>query len=57
MKKNDKILECGLFALASIACTFVSAALGAVSVAKGIKCANEQEKKDILEKELNRYNS
>ena len=57
MKKKDEILSCGLFAVGSIACTFISAALGAVSVAKGIKCAKEERNKDILRKELDRFNS
>lgn len=57
MKKKDEILTCGLFALGSIACTFLSAALGAVSVAKGIKCAKEERNKDILRKELERFDS
>jgi len=57
MKKKDEILSCGLFAVGSIACTFLSAALGAISVAKGIKCANDEKNKDILRKELERFDS
>jgi lipoprotein len=52
MKKKDELLSCGLFAVGSIACTFLSAALGAVSVAKCIKCAKDREQRDIIEKEL-----
>ena len=52
MKKKDEILSCGLFAVGSIACTFLSAALGAISVAKGIKCAKDREQRDIIDKEL-----
>ena len=57
MKKKDEILSCGLFAVGSIACTFLSAALGAISVAKGIKCTQEERNKDILQKELDKFNS
>lgn len=57
MKKKDEILSCGLFAMGSIACTFISAALGAVSVAKVIKCAKEEKNNDILRKELDRFSN
>lgn len=55
MKKKDEILSCGLFAVGSIACTFLSAALGAIAVGKGVKLSKEERTKDILSKELERF--